>query len=320
MFGPCCWPRSRARRIRSSSTWAARAALVRDPARGRDPARDPGHAPPAGAARRDPALAGEVAVWAVPLRRDGGAPLPRRHRLVGVLGPPRQDPAIQEGGLGIHGALLGVRSACGARATAGIPQHVILASAAPGRCHSAQAVGRIGNWFNQELFGKARRALPWGLEIQKRVQAAGGGYAPGHADVPADVPVRGAVEPESAVRTAADDRTTQVPADAPATSSPSTSRATSVGPVLDRRSADRPGEGLRWAAPQPVDVAPRDRDRARARRALAAGARAAAASTVRRSNEERGSGFAILLGGWICPASARPSTRPITTRGARRDA
>ena len=28
----------------------------------------------------------------------------------------------------------------------------------------AQAVGRIGNWWNQELFGKPTD-LPWGLEI-----------------------------------------------------------------------------------------------------------------------------------------------------------
>jgi prolipoprotein diacylglyceryl transferase len=28
----------------------------------------------------------------------------------------------------------------------------------------AQAIGRIGNWFNQELFGKPT-SLPWGLEI-----------------------------------------------------------------------------------------------------------------------------------------------------------
>ena len=29
----------------------------------------------------------------------------------------------------------------------------------------AQAVGRLGNWFNQELFGQPTN-LPWGLEIQ----------------------------------------------------------------------------------------------------------------------------------------------------------
>ena len=28
----------------------------------------------------------------------------------------------------------------------------------------AQAIGRVGNWFNQELFGKPT-TLPWGLEI-----------------------------------------------------------------------------------------------------------------------------------------------------------
>src|SRR5207244_6509370 len=28
----------------------------------------------------------------------------------------------------------------------------------------AQSIGRVGNWFNQELFGKPN-SLPWGLEI-----------------------------------------------------------------------------------------------------------------------------------------------------------
>ena len=40
----------------------------------------------------------------------------------------------------------------------------------------AQAVGRLGNWFNQELFG-APTTLPWGLRIDAEHLPAG--YAPG---------------------------------------------------------------------------------------------------------------------------------------------
>jgi prolipoprotein diacylglyceryl transferase len=35
----------------------------------------------------------------------------------------------------------------------------------------AQAIGRVGNWFNQELFGKPT-TLPWGLEIDPRHRPA----------------------------------------------------------------------------------------------------------------------------------------------------
>jgi prolipoprotein diacylglyceryl transferase len=36
----------------------------------------------------------------------------------------------------------------------------------------AQAIGRVGNWFNQELFGKPT-SLPWGLEIDLRNRPTG---------------------------------------------------------------------------------------------------------------------------------------------------
>ncbi len=37
----------------------------------------------------------------------------------------------------------------------------------------AQAVGRVGNWFNQEVYG-SETALPWGLRIYDRVEASTG--------------------------------------------------------------------------------------------------------------------------------------------------
>ena len=36
----------------------------------------------------------------------------------------------------------------------------------------AQAIGRLGNYFNQELYGRPT-TLPWGLEIYERENAAG---------------------------------------------------------------------------------------------------------------------------------------------------
>ena len=54
----------------------------------------------------------------------------------------------------------------------------------------AQAVGRWGNWFNQELFG-GPTTLPWGLHIDPQYRPAG------YEDVdhvPPDVPVRVAVD------------------------------------------------------------------------------------------------------------------------------
>jgi prolipoprotein diacylglyceryl transferase len=72
--------------------------------------------------------------------------------------------AIWKGGLGVWGGVaFGV--AAGAivakRAGANIP---LLADAAAPGILLAQAIGRLGNYFNQELFGKPTD-LPWGLEI-----------------------------------------------------------------------------------------------------------------------------------------------------------
>ena len=113
---------------------------------------------------RDPALAGEVAVWAVPFGVVGA----RLYHVVtdwsafsGHLG---DIPLIQQGGLGIYGAILGgaIGAAIGAR-RAGVPLLVILDCTAPGTA-LAQALGRFGNYANQELFG-GPTDLPWGLEI-----------------------------------------------------------------------------------------------------------------------------------------------------------
>lgn len=72
--------------------------------------------------------------------------------------------AIWEGGIAIYGALIGgaVGAILGCRWT-GIRFWTFADALAPGLI-IAQAMGRFGNWFNQELFGQPTD-LPWGLEI-----------------------------------------------------------------------------------------------------------------------------------------------------------
>jgi prolipoprotein diacylglyceryl transferase len=71
---------------------------------------------------------------------------------------------VWKGGLGIWGGIL-FGALAGAvvirRAGASVPK--FLDAAAPGLL-LAQGIGRIGNWWNQELYGKPTK-LPWGLEI-----------------------------------------------------------------------------------------------------------------------------------------------------------
>ncbi len=109
----------------------------------------------------------DIAVWAVPFGIIGG-------RIYHVISSPRPyfgeggDPlrafAIWEGGLGIWGAIffggIGAWIACRRR---GIPLPAFADALAPGLL-VAQAIGRLGNWFNNELYGGATD-LPWGLEI-----------------------------------------------------------------------------------------------------------------------------------------------------------
>ncbi|MES9325354.1 prolipoprotein diacylglyceryl transferase [Cutibacterium acnes] len=71
---------------------------------------------------------------------------------------------IWQGGLGIWGAIslggLAIWLYCRRK---GIRFASVADSLAPGIL-AAQAIGRLGNWFNQELFGRPT-SLPWGLEI-----------------------------------------------------------------------------------------------------------------------------------------------------------
>lgn len=117
----------------------------------------------------------DVAVWAVPFGVVGG----RIYHVVsspdayfGPGGDPLSALYIWQGGLGIWGAVaLGaVGCAIGCR-RAGVPLAPFADAVAPGVL-VAQAIGRLGNWFNQELFGRPTD-LPWGLEIDPRFRPAG---------------------------------------------------------------------------------------------------------------------------------------------------
>jgi prolipoprotein diacylglyceryl transferase len=72
--------------------------------------------------------------------------------------------AFWKGGLGIYGGVLfGALAGAWITHRAGESVYRMLDIVAPALL-LAQAVGRWGNWFNQELFGKPT-SLPWGLKI-----------------------------------------------------------------------------------------------------------------------------------------------------------
>ncbi len=107
---------------------------------------------------------GDVAVVAVPFGIVGA----RVYHVITTPSAYLDDPVsalyVWQGGLGIPGGVAGGMLAgwivCRRR---GIASGALADSIAPGVA-LAQAVGRFGNWFNQELFGRPT-TLPWALEI-----------------------------------------------------------------------------------------------------------------------------------------------------------
>jgi prolipoprotein diacylglyceryl transferase len=74
--------------------------------------------------------------------------------------------------LGIPGGLLaGVLTGVVLARRRGLPTAQLLDAVAPA-IPVAQAIGRLGNWFNQELFGRPTDR-PWGLEIDLRHRPPG---------------------------------------------------------------------------------------------------------------------------------------------------
>ncbi|MEZ3178556.1 prolipoprotein diacylglyceryl transferase [Streptomyces pimonensis] len=109
----------------------------------------------------------DIAVWAVPFGLIGGRlyHVITDYQLYFSEGRDWVDAfKIWEGGLGIWGAIafgaLGAWIGCRRR---GIPLPAYADAVAPGIA-LAQAIGRWGNWFNQELYGRSTD-LPWALEI-----------------------------------------------------------------------------------------------------------------------------------------------------------
>ena len=122
-----------------------------------------------------PGAVADVAIWAVPFGIVGG----RLYHVVsspdayfGPDGDPARALRIWEGGLGIWGAIaLGAVGAFIGCRRAGLRLSTFADAVAPGVL-LAQAVGRLGNWFNQELFG-GPTTLPWALAIDPRYRPAG---------------------------------------------------------------------------------------------------------------------------------------------------
>ncbi|ATZ05045.1 TPA: prolipoprotein diacylglyceryl transferase [Corynebacterium striatum] len=88
---------------------------------------------------------------------------------------------VTNGGLGIWGAVaLGVFAIWVMFKVKKVPMAPFADAVAPGLI-LAQAIGRLGNWFNQELYGRPTD-VPWALDIFYRVNEAGE-YAPvsGHS-------------------------------------------------------------------------------------------------------------------------------------------
>jgi prolipoprotein diacylglyceryl transferase len=111
----------------------------------------------------------DVAVWAVPFGIVGA----RIYHVItspaayfGANGDFVKAFRIWEGGLGIWGAVAG--GAVGAWLACRqlrIPLTFVADALAPG-LPLAQGIGRLGNWFNNELYG-GRTDLPWGLTVYK---------------------------------------------------------------------------------------------------------------------------------------------------------
>jgi prolipoprotein diacylglyceryl transferase len=80
--------------------------------------------------------------------------------------------AVWQGGLGVWGGILfGVLAGAWIVHRSGQSVRLFMDAVAPGLL-LAQGIGRIGNWFNQELFGKPTD-LPWGLEIDPQHRPPG---------------------------------------------------------------------------------------------------------------------------------------------------
>jgi prolipoprotein diacylglyceryl transferase len=121
----------------------------------------------------DPDLVGDIALWSVPAGIVGGriyfditTPMDIPHVWYGVL-------AVWDGGLGIWGGIA-VATVVGIWRLRrhGVNVAQFMDAVAPALL-VAQGIGRIGNYFNKELFGRPT-SMPWGLEIPYQYRLSGG--------------------------------------------------------------------------------------------------------------------------------------------------
>jgi len=124
------------------------------------------------AAGGDPDLIYEIAGWGVPAGIIGG-------RIYFDLTTPKYVPphwwgpfAVWQGGLGIWGGIaLGAAVGIWRLRRRHLPVRQFMDAAAPSLL-IAQAIGRVGNYFNQELFGGPSK-LPWAITISPAHRPAG---------------------------------------------------------------------------------------------------------------------------------------------------
>jgi prolipoprotein diacylglyceryl transferase len=117
-------------------------------------------------------LVDEVALWGFPAGLVGG-------RIYHVVTSWNEVPhtwwgpfAVWKGGLGIWGGIaLGVIVGLWRVKRRGEDVPLFMDLAGVPALLVAQSIGRVGNWFNQELFGKPTD-LPWGLRIDAEHQAS----------------------------------------------------------------------------------------------------------------------------------------------------
>jgi len=121
----------------------------------------------------DPDIVGDIALWSVPAGIIGGriyfditTPMDIPHVWYGVF-------AVWDGGLGIWGGIaLATVVGLWRLRRHGVNTAQFMDAVAPALL-VAQGIGRIGNYFNKELFGRPT-SLPWGLEIPFQYRVAGG--------------------------------------------------------------------------------------------------------------------------------------------------
>lgn len=125
-----------------------------------------------GARGGDPDLVADIALWSVPIGILGA-------RLYSIITTPEVMPdhwwgpfAIWDGGLGVWGGIAaGALAGVWRLRRIGVRPGDFADAAAPGLL-IAQGIARVGNYFNQELFGKPS-TLPWALEISPGHRPAG---------------------------------------------------------------------------------------------------------------------------------------------------